>query len=148
MYSEKILTEEHVERIFAFENDRRLEGASFDDIMASWSSPWRKESLEHYAKTGWSFFLEDPQTQEVQGFILAQMVVFFRGFTQTLHVEYLSGTTPEARAQLVEIVCKWAKDKHLQRVYLPEVQKDDLKLMPFPIEYDQQNLWAVRTTKA
>jgi hypothetical protein len=121
MYSEKILTEEHVERIFAFENDRRLEGASFDDIMASWSSPWRKESLEHYAKTGWSFFL---------------------------HVEYLSGTTPEARAQLVEIVCKWAKDKHLQRVYLPEVQKDDLKLMPFPIEYDQQNLWAVRTTKA
>ena len=139
---------EDVSRVFDFEQSQQLESASFEDVMASWSAPWRLESLEHYAGTGWSFFLEDPKDQSVCGFLLAQMVVFFRGYTQTLHVEYLSGATPQARAQLVEVACKWAKDKHLQRVYLPEVGKEDLELVPFPVEYDQARSWVVRTTKA
>ncbi len=147
MYREKILMAEDVPRVFEFEESQKLQSATFEEIMQSWSAPWRKESLEHYATTGWSFLLEN-EDGSVQGFLLAQMVVFYRGYTQTLHVEYLSGASPQARAQLVEVACKWAKDKHLQRVYLPELVKDDLELVPFPVEYDQARNWVVRTTKA
>lgn len=148
MFLEKILTEADVQRVFEFEQALQLEGASFDEVMKSWSAPWRVESLEHYAKTGWSFYLESAQDQSVQGFILAQMVVFFRGFTQTLHVEHVSGATPEVRAQLIEIACRWAKDKHLQRVFLPAEVEGDLSLVPFPTQLDHFNTWVVRTTKA
>jgi hypothetical protein len=79
-----------------------------------WHVPWRKEALEHYLKSGWSFIARDGG--KPVGFYLAQPFLFFRGQTQTLWIEHIEGLNQAVSDSLLEIATKVAREKHLQRV--------------------------------
>jgi hypothetical protein len=81
--------------------------------MQSWNARWRAEALDHYLPLGWSFAA---YASELQGFLLAQPLLFYRGLTQTLWVETVQAATPEIAQQLLEAVRAWARDKHFQCV--------------------------------
>jgi hypothetical protein len=82
--------------------------------MQSWSARWRGEALDHYLPQGWSFGAF--KDGKLQGFILAQPVLFYRGLTQTLWVEHVESELPEVAAQLLDCAQRWARDKHFQCV--------------------------------
>lgn len=80
--------------------------------MRSWDARWRGEALDHYLPQGWSFaaFAAD----QMQGFILAQPFLFYRGLTQTLWVECVIADAHQVERELLEVAHRWARDKHLQ----------------------------------
>ncbi|MCM2281024.1 MAG: hypothetical protein NDI61_04175 [Bdellovibrionaceae bacterium] len=88
--------------------------------FAEWTAPWRRESLEHYLKLGWSFTARVPsqgeRRGELMGFFLGQPFLFLRGHTQTLWIEHLDGLDPGIRAGLTDVAVRLARDKHMQRV--------------------------------
>ena len=111
------MLEEHVEKILNFEKDK----SSFSDNpmkfeMHSWDQSWRKESLEHYSQLGWSFIAEE--NGELLGYVLAQPILFFNNWTQTLWVEHLSATSDTVGHTLMDVLIRWSKSKHLQKVLL------------------------------
>ena len=90
--------------------------ADTSDPFAEWSAPWRGESLQHYLANGWSLFRRNPQTGEILGYVLAQPILFFRGQTQTVWVEYVDALTPSIKTELLDTVVRIAREKHMQRV--------------------------------
>ncbi len=98
--------------------------------MNSWSARWRGEALDHYLPMGWSFgcFKND----SLEGFVLAQPLVFFRGLTQTLWVEHLAFVSEAAGHSLVDTVYRWARDKHLQCVLLEQTPATGFVLDQWP----------------
>ena len=80
--------------------------------MQSWNARWRAEALDHYLPKGWSFGVF--AGAELQGFILAQPLLFYRGMTQTIWVEHLEFNSREVATQLLDTAYRWARDKHLQ----------------------------------
>lgn len=119
-----VLRSDDQDAILEFEN-RLLNQADELDFMEkqmkSWHARWRKESLEHYLPLGWSFAIwSDNHKSDLLGYVLCQPLLFFRGLTQTLWVEHLSAGSMDVRKQLGEIVYRWARDKHLQQLVLPE----------------------------
>ncbi len=111
----------------------------------SWAAPWRKESLEHYLKLGWSFITRE--NGKVQGYFLAQPFLFFRSQTQTLWVEQVEGTSPEVIDTLVEVAVKVAREKHLQRVLFAEAPRLATALKKWNPESLENTVAVVRTTK-
>lgn len=113
-----------LETIYQFA-ESRLKVHIPDDMermIQIWSSRFRKESLEHYLKLGWSFIAEDP-SQNCVGYFLGQPLLFVEGHTQTLWVEDVQAQTPEISADLIEISYKLSRDKHFQKVILsPDAQ--------------------------
>lgn len=94
--------------------------ADSEELMfASWSSRARRESLEHYAKLGWSFKAVDAK-QQLQGFILAQPLLFLSGQTQSLWVECVCVKNIEVQHLLLDLSYRLAREKHLQCVYYPK----------------------------
>ncbi len=83
--------------------------------MQSWGARWRGEALDHYLPQGWSFGVF-AESGEMQGYILGQPYLFFRGLTQTLWIEHVDFATPHAAHQLLDTAHRWARDKHLQCV--------------------------------
>lgn len=80
--------------------------------MQSWSARWRGEALDHYLSQGWSYGAL--KQHALQGYLLAQPLLFFRGLTQTLWVEHLESYTPEVSYHLLDSAYRWARDKHFQ----------------------------------
>lgn len=114
----KIATLAELDEILAF-GDAALARTEKDEtarMFKSWHAPWRKESLEHYLKLGWSFVARDKATDELQGFFLGQALLFIRSQTQTLWIEALEAKTDEARQGLADIAIRLSREKHLQRV--------------------------------
>ncbi len=123
------MTPDDIDSILAFEMER-LPGEGIEKEMKSWHALWRREALEHYAPLGWSFVMR--RQGQLQGYVLAQPVLFFKGWTQTLWVEHIGANTRELETYLFEIVYKWSRDKHFQKVFFHEdlkfVNKDQLPI--------------------
>ena len=144
-----VLRPEDQEVILKFETDLLDLQTDMDDMekqLKSWHARWRKESLEHYLPLGWSFGIwSDNNKSELLGYVLCQPLLFFRGMTQTLWVEHLSAGSEDVRNQLGEIVYRWARDKHLQQLVLPDEYKDTVaNWKPEPVDGE---LISVNTAK-
>lgn len=110
----KILTLQNLEDVLAFERER-LAGTDFEKEMASWHARWRKEALEHYLPLGWSFVKR--KEGKIVAYILCQPLLFFEGWTQSLWIEHVSASLPEDAQEMIDIAYRWARDKHLQKVF-------------------------------
>lgn len=111
----KLFLEEHVDNVFSYELDKLPSDLpEIKKEMKSWENPWRKESLTHYSKLGWSFIAQEGD--EVKGYILGQPVLFFNNWTQTLWIESMNFDNEEIGFQLLDTVVRWSKTKHLQKV--------------------------------
>ncbi len=122
------------DRIYSFANEflsKRSEDATAF-MFDSWTAAWRKESLEHYLKCGWSFVATSPSDQVV-GFFLAQPLLFLNRQTQSLWVEMILGVDQEITEYLIEIAIKTAREKHLQRVLFADFSKNKSYLEKFQV---------------
>ena len=117
-----------------------------DLMMKVWESRFRKESLEHYLKLGWSFVGYDPESQRLTGFFIGQPLLFFQGQTQTLWVEYLLAEDTNVEIQLLEITYKLARDKHFQRVVFDNHLQAKLEKLNQRVQINEPLVW-VKTTK-
>ncbi|MEQ1879222.1 MAG: hypothetical protein ABL958_21470 [Bdellovibrionia bacterium] len=114
--------------------------------LLSWSAPWRRESLDHYANTGWSFGAW--RDGKIAGYFLAQPFVFFRGLTQTLWVEHLSAADTAIEAELIDIARRYGRDKHLQSVLFNENSNLKLNLKNLGGAPIADQIFEFKTTKA
>ncbi len=123
-----------LERIYTFANDQLASQATDATafIFESWTAPWRKESLDHYLKCGWSF-IATSLSGEVSGFFLAQPLLFLSRQTQSLWVEMLIGENEEVTQFLTEIVIKTAREKHFQRVLFADFSQNRTPLEKFQV---------------
>ena len=123
MFDVKVLSEPDRSLILDFENER-LKELNLSDIereMKSWDQPWREESLDHYIKLGWSFVAR--VEGRVVGYTLCQPLLFFKNYTQSLWIEYTSFEEESCGSHLIDTACRWAKSKHLQKVFIkPEAR--------------------------
>ena len=113
----KVLKEENQAEIQKFAKTKSNASNPFEE----WSAPWREESLKHYLPQGWCLGAYDGE--ELNGYLLAQPILFWMKNTQTLWVEAVSAVTPELEEQLLQAAIGWAKDKHLQRVVMTNHNK-------------------------
>lgn len=145
-----------LDELLAYENEK-LQIQISDEIersMASWHARWRKESLEHYLKSGWSFVLRNPTQSSsfskegrLLGYFLAQPFLFVEGMTQTLWVEYISYSTASDRDELIQLAYRLSREKHFQKVIFPK--ESDLKNsnLNFPTEPWATEALSVKTSK-
>lgn len=114
----KILTLEEFQDIIDFEK-AQLTGNDFEKEMSTWHARWRRESLEHYLPQGWSFVKRDSKEngKKIRAYILCQPLLFFEGWTQSLWVEHVSALSTPEGVEMIEIAYRWARDKHLQKVF-------------------------------
>lgn len=137
-----------VESIYNFElgQTSKITDDEFETMMAVWSSPFRKESLEHYFKLGWSFIAFNAK-KEVVGFFLGQPLLFFDKQTQSLWIEHVSALNSSISTELVDIAYRLAREKHFQRVLLSEtIQQLDLQ-KTFPFQKWERTIQFLKTTK-
>lgn len=137
-----------VESVYSFELAQTNVSSNddFEKMMAVWSSPFRKESLEHYFKLGWSFIAFDSK-KNVVGFFLGQPLLFFDQQTQSLWIEHVSGVNPTISTELVDIAYRLAREKHFQRVLLSEkIQQLNLQ-KSFPFQKWERTIQFLKTTK-
>ena len=132
---------------YAFSKLEKREPNEQDRLFYSWSAKWRKESLEHYLKLGWSFIARDEQTQQAVGYFLAQPFLFFRGQTQTLWVDHVETNDADIEKELVDIAVKVAREKHLQRVLFADAEKLAKALESWNPEPLESNILIIKTTK-
>lgn len=131
MDTEKVLTENQFEQILSFSREQ-LSMVCKDEVelrFLEWKAPWREESLRHYQQTGWSFYILDEKDEALKGYLLGQMLLFFRGKTQSLWIEHISAKDAEIFQRLIEISYRWARDKHLQQVLFR--QMEEVSATPF-----------------
>ncbi len=114
----KILLPEHKEELLALEKTRleQAPGEPFEKEMLSWHANWRPESLDHYLPQGWSFGLWE--NNQLCAYVLAQPLLFFNGFTQSVWVEHITADQSKSEHvdQLTEVLYKWCRDKHIQKL--------------------------------
>jgi hypothetical protein len=119
---------DNLDELLAYENNRLKDAFSseIERSLARWSSRWRQESMEHYLKAGWSFLLrnrEDPHSSNpegtVEGYFLAQPLLFLDGQTQSLWVEHISYSSLDTRDRLCDFAYRLSREKHFQKVYFP-----------------------------
>lgn len=110
----RILSATEADEVYQFSKSR----VSAADPFIEWSAPWRKESLEHYLKLGWSMARRDPQTGRLLGYALAQPFLFFRRQTQTVWIEHVEAETVAIAADLVDTLVRIGREKHMQRVLM------------------------------
>lgn len=112
----KILLTEDAEKILQYEMQKNLtpeEEINFD----AWTAPWRQESANHYISLGWCMGAFSNEGQ-LLGYILAQPLLFWQRQTQTVWVEHLAANKNEIAIGLIDVICRWSRDKHLQQVVL------------------------------
>lgn len=133
-YTYRIAQLDDVERVLQFAINMNFpeDPESFENKMMVWDSSYRKESLEHYLKLGWSFVAFDSENK-LAGFFLGQALLFVDKQTQTLWVEYVLAVNDEVKTELIDIAYRLSREKHFQRVLLPsELQNEKLtKSLPF-----------------
>ena len=137
-----------VESIYDFElaQTSKKSDDDFEKMMAVWSSPFRKESLEHYFKLGWSFIAFDLH-KNVLGFFLGQPLLFFDQQTQSLWIEHVSAVSADIATELVDIAYRLAREKHFQRVLVSEKTKQLDLQKPFPFQNWERTIHFLKTTK-
>lgn len=110
----RILSANEAEEVYQFSKTR----SPASDPFLEWTAPWRKESLEHYLKLGWSMARRDPMTGRLLGYALAQPFLFFRRQTQTVWIEHVEAQSKEIAAELVDTLIRIGREKHMQRVLM------------------------------
>lgn len=112
----RVIKENEIDVVLAFAKEQHEAGNDdpFASELASWSAPWRQESLEHYLKLGWSFGAWEGA--QLVGFSLAQPFLFFQGLTQSLWLEAIVAKSDEVAEHLLEVCYRWSRDKHLQQL--------------------------------
>ncbi len=132
---------------FAFLSLQKETPDEMECMMKVWSSRFRKEALEHYLKFGWSFVAENQESETIQGFFLAQPILFLEGQTQSLWVELVQAENKQIETELVEIAYKLSKDKHLQRVIFSEETKTLLDEKKIKYQNSPSQWISCKTTK-
>jgi hypothetical protein len=110
----QVMSPSEAEEVLKFSRAR----ADQNDPFAEWAAPWRQESLAHYLKIGWSMAKRDPEDGRLQGYVLAQPVLFMRGQTQTVWVEHIDGESDAVVAELLDTIVRVSREKHMQRVLM------------------------------
>ena len=139
---------EDVEAVYEFELNHTSSVADdeYEKMMAVWNSSFRKESLEHYLKLGWSFLALDEKNRVV-GFFLGQPLLFFDQQTQSLWIEHVSSIHPRISTELVDIAFRLSREKHFQRVLISEnIQNLNLE-KSFPFQKWERSVQFLKTTK-
>lgn len=137
-----------VEKVFNYESKKHhnSELNEIENQIVIWDSFFRKESLEHYFKTGWSFVALD-KDQNIAGFFMGQALLFLDKQTQSLWVEYISASDSAVYTQLVDIAYRLSREKHFQKVLFSDVvQKSDLT-QAFPFKKWEREVTYLKTTK-
>lgn len=117
-----------------------------ENQMMVWNSFFRKESLEHYFKTGWSFLALDAD-QNIVGFFMGQALLFMDKQTQSLWVEYISASNPEIYTELVDIAYRLSREKHFQKVLFSDVVQGQALTKSFPFKEWERTVSYLKTTK-
>jgi hypothetical protein len=121
----RVLRFEDKSSILDFEAQKAASNENPLAFMDNWSAPWREESLDHYLGLGWCMgFFEGDQ---IQGYVLVQPVLFFRGLTQSLWIESVRGATSEIFSTLFEAIIRVSKEKHLQQVFFHQTLFQDFE---------------------
>ncbi len=125
----RVIQAQDLDEILDFEK-RKLHESSLGENekqFEAWNARWRKESLDHYVGMGWSFLIRDPSVESpfskeglLLGYFIAQPLLFFDGYTQSLWVEHLQHSTIMARDELCEIAYKLCREKHFQKIFFPQ----------------------------
>ncbi len=147
-YTYRIAQLEDVEDVHQFELMCQFpeDSESFENKMQVWDSSYRKESLEHYFKLGWSFIATDNQNKIV-GFFLGQPFLFVDKQTQSLWIEYVSALNDEVKTELIDIAYRLSREKHFQRVLLSsEFERQSLN-KKFPFQKWDRSTSTLKTTK-
>ena len=100
--------------------------AQMEAEMASWDAPWRQEALEHYLPMGWSFCLweGDEYVSDLKGYFLAQPLVFYSGWTQSLWVEHLNCDDLEVGHQMLDLAYRTSRSKHFQKMFVQNLNPE------------------------
>jgi hypothetical protein len=115
----RVLAPSEAEEVYQFSRARWLaHPESSKDLFLEWSAPWRKESLDHYLKLGWSMARRDPHTGGLLGYALAQPILFFRKQTQTVWIEHVDAESPRLAEEIVDTLIRVSREKHIQRVLM------------------------------
>lgn len=137
-----------VAAVFEYES-RKHSDPNIDEIenqILIWNSNFRKEALEHYFKTGWSFVALNAE-QQIVGFFMGQALLFLDKQTQSLWVEYVSAETDAIYTELVDIAYRLSREKHFQRVLFSDEVAQHKLTKPFPFQkWDRSTTW-LKTTK-
>lgn len=137
-----------VESVFNYEYKKNF-NSGIDEIenqIMVWNSFFRKESLEHYFKTGWSFLALDAE-QKVVGFFMGQALLFIDKQTQSLWVEYVSASNAEIFTELVDIAYRLSREKHFQKVLFSDVVQEQALTKSFPFKKWERSVSYLKTTK-
>jgi hypothetical protein len=145
----QVLSLGDIETVFSFAEARHAQRVQDPNQRAfqSWSAKWRKESLEHYLKLGWSFIVRDETTKQTLGFFLAQPVLFFRAQTQTVWVELIEAFDSATAAALIEVAVKVGREKHIQRVIFADADVWSQELKTWAPESLEPTIAVIKTTK-
>lgn len=137
-----------VEKVYQFEVQQKFQGDedNFENKMMIWDSSFRKESLEHHFKLGWSFIATDDKG-EIKGFFLGQPLLFVDRQTQTLWIEYVSATNDDILTELVDIAYRLSREKHFQRVLLSKSVSEKNLNKTFPFQNWDRTTVSLKTTK-
>ena len=144
----KILRLEDIETILSFE-EKILEESGMDSeqqMMTKWKSKWRREALEHYLAQGWSMAAWKGEG-ELQGYFLAQALLFFQGKTQVLWIEHVSSREDSIQKELVDIAFRMSKEKHLQSVMFNEIDGSDPLYENYKRKNSHHQILEIPTTK-
>lgn len=140
---------EDVERVFEYEYKKNFSNSTDSDIenqIKVWDSFYRKESLEHYFKTGWSFVALDSK-QNIVGFFMGQALLFLDKQTQSLWVEYLSADNTEIYTELTDIAYRLSREKHFQKVLFSDQVSAQKMSKSFPFKPWERTVIYLKTTK-
>lgn len=139
---------EDVENVFNYEYKKNfsIDSNEIENQIAVWNSFYRKESLEHYFKSGWSFLALDAD-QNIVGFFMGQALLFLDKQTQSLWIEYVSADSPEIYTELVDIAYRLSRDKHLQRVLFSDSVQQQNLTKKFPFTNWDRTVSFLKTTK-
>lgn len=144
----RVMQASDLEDIFNFE-ETVMKSQIPDDMermLAGWNSRARKEAIEHYVNTGWSFTALDKSGQ-IRGYYLGQALLFVEGQTQSLWIEHIRASDESLHFQLCEIAYKMGREKHLQRVYFPQDELTQKLIQNFKPQNPEQPIVFVKTTK-
>ncbi|MEK2643840.1 hypothetical protein [Bdellovibrio sp. BCCA] len=145
----RVIQADDLQDILDLENKKLQESYpdEMERMMASWSSKFRVEALNHYIALGWSFLARDQESNKLMGYFIAQPLLFLDGQTQSLWVEHVQHCSLQARDELCELAYKLGREKHLQRVYFPNDNGIPNSVKSFKPETWQPGTLSVKTTK-
>lgn len=156
-YDYKIIQKSDLDELFNYEMDRLKDEIPNEDerMIQSWNTRWRKEALEHYSGLGWSFLARDTEIPSASskegllvGYFIAQPLLFIDGKTQSLWVEHIQFSSLQVRDELCELAYKLAREKHFQKVFIPNIGSIINSISSFKPEPWNHNAFSIKTTKA